>query len=132
MVSMVIFETVNLDRISEFEDWQKRINNTNAKFPGFIGLSSKKLEATQNEYCTVIQFDTPENLKRLLDSIELKELLNEVPQYLIGKPKISHHDGLEIFFSRQNDSVNPPLLQESYSRNYSCLSVNHTGFNLVC
>ncbi|MEP1095185.1 MAG: hypothetical protein ABJG78_08755 [Cyclobacteriaceae bacterium] len=109
---MVIFEKVDPLRILEFEDWQRRINSTNANFPGFVAVSSKKLETTENEYCTVVQFDTPENLKRLLDSNELKTLLNEVTSYLVDKPKISHHEGLDIFFDKQSRNRNHPYYKK--------------------
>ena len=112
MVSMVIFEKVDPRRILEFEAWQKRINSTNANFPGFVGVSSKKLETGENEYSTVVQFDTPENLKRMLDSSELETLLNEATSYLIDKPKISHHEGLDIFFDKPRNTGNPPYYKK--------------------
>lgn len=102
IVSVVVFDKVKPNYQDEFENWQNRIISEIQKFKGFVGVSSKKLEGVKNEHFTIFQFDSPQNLQHWLDSDTLRRYLVEAKQYTQSEPKISFHEGLEIFFSKKD------------------------------
>lgn len=100
IVSIVIINRIKTNFQLEYESWQNRIEKEIKKFEGFIGISDKKLEGTNNEYFTLFQFDTTANLNKWQNSEILLEYLNELKQYTISESKVTLHQGLEIFFHK--------------------------------
>lgn len=113
IVSVVVFDKVNSKYQTEFEDWQHRIISEIKKLNGFVSVSTKKLEGTNNEYFTIFQFDSNENLQSWLNSETLKRYLKEVEKYTLSTPKVSFHQGLEIFFDQKEaKSKQPPFYKK--------------------
>ena len=100
IISIVIINRIKTDFQSQYENWQNRIGIEIKKFEGFIGLSNKKLEGSTNEYITVFQFDTTDNLNAWQNSDILSTFLTELKQYTVSESKITLHEGLEIFFDK--------------------------------
>lgn len=113
IVSVVVFDKVKPDCLTAFEDWQNRINSKLKESKGFVSVSSKKLDDATNEYFTIYQFDSNETLQHWLDSDSKKKLLAEAKQYTLLEPKISLHQGLEIFFNKkETESTQPPFYKK--------------------
>ncbi len=113
IVSVVVSDKIRLQYQTEFENWQERIISELEQFEGFISVSSKKLESPHNEYFTVFQFDSNQNLQKWLDSSVLKKYLFEAKQYTLLEPKISFHEGLELFFNKKEASlIQPPFYKK--------------------
>jgi antibiotic biosynthesis monooxygenase (ABM) superfamily enzyme len=108
IVSVVVFDKVKPKYQTEFEDWQNRIISEIEKLKGFVSVSSKKLDAIENEYFTIFQFDSNENLQIWLDSETQKKYLQEVELYTLSSPKVSFHQGLEFFFAKNESIIKQP------------------------
>lgn len=107
IVSVVILKSIKQNFQLKYEDWEKRIKKEIKNFEGFIAISNKKLEGLNNEYFTIFQFDTPDNLNKWKKSNTLKKYLDEMKQYTLSKSKISQHEGLEIFFNESQTTTTP-------------------------
>ncbi len=108
IVSVVVSDKIKPDRQTDFENWQERIISELIKFDGFISVSPKKLEGVENEYFTLFQFDSNQNLQYWLDSDTLKKYLIEAEQYTVAPPKVSLHQGLEFFFAKKEPITKQP------------------------
>ena len=113
IVSVVVFDKVKPNYQTEFEDWQQRIISEIKKIEGFVSVSSKKIEGADNEYFTLFQFDSNENLQHWLNSETQKTYLKEAKAYTLSSPKVSLHQGLEFFFAK-NESISkqPPFYKK--------------------
>ncbi len=108
IVSVVVSDKIKLNYQAEFENWQERIISDLRKFDGFISVSSKKIKGVENEYFTVFQFDSKENLQYWLNSEALKKYLKEVELYTMAPPKVSLHQGMEFFFDVKETIIKQP------------------------
>ncbi len=108
IVSVVVFDRVKPGHRTAFEDWQDRVISEIRRVNGFVGVSSKRHEGVQNEYFTLFQFDSNQNLQHWLNSDTLKRYLREVGQYTESAPKVSLHQGLDIFFHKRGSTVRQP------------------------
>jgi antibiotic biosynthesis monooxygenase (ABM) superfamily enzyme len=81
-VSAVISTQVAPNRQIEYRSWQHRVAATEATFPGF---QSAKIEppvpGVQDDWATVVQFDTHEHLQAWLGSSERRKLLDEGSEF---------------------------------------------------
>ncbi len=108
IVSVVVSDKVKNNRQSDFENWQERIISEIRKFKGFISVSSKKIEDVENEYFTVFQFDSNQNLQHWIESDVLRKYLSEAEQYTEVPYRISRHQGLEFFFDKEKLMAKQP------------------------
>ncbi|MEZ5115858.1 MAG: hypothetical protein R2737_06280 [Candidatus Nanopelagicales bacterium] len=62
---------------AELANWQRRIDQAAARFPGFIGVQGAALSSDPDAWGVAIGFDGPDNLRRWLDSPTRQALLAE-------------------------------------------------------
>lgn len=113
IVSVIVSDKVKLNHEISFENWQERIISELKNFEGFTSISTKKLAGNKNEYFTVFQFDSNENLQKWLDSDILSKYLKEVEKYTILPPKVSLYRGIEFFFDvKESITKQPPFYKK--------------------
>jgi antibiotic biosynthesis monooxygenase (ABM) superfamily enzyme len=77
-VTEVIITHVPVDKEVEFRQWNAKIHSIEAKFEGFRGIYVQSPAQQQSgNWITLLQFDTPQNLDRWLNSSERQEVLKE-------------------------------------------------------
>ncbi len=77
-VTEVFITQVSPENEKAYRDWMARIHQAEAKFPGFRGVYTQSPTQTGGRnWITLLQFDTPENLDRWLDSPEREKVLDE-------------------------------------------------------
>jgi hypothetical protein len=77
-VTEMIITHVPLEKEAEFRNWSAKIHGIEAKFEGFRGIYVKSpVQTNSRNWITLLQFDTPKNLDRWLNSDARKEILKE-------------------------------------------------------
>lgn len=76
-VAEVFITRVCPDKILAYRNWTAKIHQIEAKFPGFRGVHVQSPGPGQENWVTLLQFDTPEHLDSWLTSEERKEALKE-------------------------------------------------------
>lgn len=67
---------------NRFREWSAKIQQIEAKFPGFCGVHIQAAENQQQNWITLLQFDSHENLDRWLQSEERKQILKESASFI--------------------------------------------------
>ncbi|MEM1283218.1 MAG: antibiotic biosynthesis monooxygenase [Chlamydiota bacterium] len=108
-VTEVIVTRINPGKEVEFREWMASIHQVEAKFPGFRGAYVQSLRDGQcNNWITLLQFDTNENLERWLSSEERKNVLKK-SEFLVDS--LDQHRIISPYagwFSRLSDSGKAP------------------------
>lgn len=76
-VTEIIVTEVNPQEEKAYREWSSKIHQVEAQFPGFRGVYVQSPnQSSGKNWITLLQFDTPENLDRWLNSPERKEFLD--------------------------------------------------------
>lgn len=77
-ITEIFVTQVSPSKEAAFREWLSKIHQVEAKFPGFRGMYVQSPNQTQgNNWITLLQFDTQQNLDRWLSSPERKAVLKE-------------------------------------------------------
>lgn len=77
-VTEVLMTQVSPDKEQAYREWIAKIHQVEAKFPGFRGVYVQSPSQGQGQnWITLLQFDTQENLDKWLSSSEREEVLRE-------------------------------------------------------
>lgn len=77
-VTEVFVTQVDPENEKAYRAWMAKIHEVEAKFPGFRGVYMQSPSQTGGRHwITLLQFDTPENLDRWLNSSERQKVLSE-------------------------------------------------------
>lgn len=77
-VTEVIITEVQPENEKTYREWSAKIHQIEAKFQGFRGVYVQSPNQSQGRHwVTLLQFDTPQNLDRWLESPERQELLKK-------------------------------------------------------
>lgn len=77
-VTEVFVTQVSADKQKAYCEWIAKIHQAEAKFPGFRGVYVQSPSQSHGvNWITLLQFDTPENLDRWLNSRERQKVLEE-------------------------------------------------------
>lgn len=77
-VTEVFVTQVSHEKETAYREWIAKIHQAEAKFPGFRGVYMQSPSQIGGiNWITLLQFDTPENLDRWLNSPERKKVLDE-------------------------------------------------------
>lgn len=99
-ITLVISEVVKPNRIQEYEDWQKGINQVIAGFDGFLGVNViRRGGHTHPEYVTIVRFDTYDRLKQWQDSSVCQEWVAKSRELIVGEVHLQQAGGLELWFT---------------------------------
>ncbi len=103
-VTSIISVVVKPEYIVEYEEWLQKINTQVSKATGFFSVDViKPKNHTQPEYVIILKFDSYSNLKKWVDSIEYKKLINEAKIFQIHIDKDQQTQGMELWFSRPDN-----------------------------
>lgn len=82
-VTEVFITQVSPENEEAYRQWIAKIHHEEAKFPGFKGMYVQSpVQAKGQNWITLLQFDTPENLDRWLSSPERQKVLHESKQLI--------------------------------------------------
>ena len=90
---------------ADYEAWTRGINAALAKFDGSLGSTVLRAGPDRREFHTLLQFDTPENLKGWLDSPERAEWLTKLAGIIIESEEVNSLTGLERWFTLPSQAV---------------------------
>ncbi len=78
VITEIFVTRVTPDKEKAYRKWIAKIHQEEAKFPGFRGMYLQSPASVEGEnWITLLQFDTQENLDRWLSSSERSNVLNE-------------------------------------------------------
>jgi hypothetical protein len=81
-VTVVVTHPVRPDRVDEFLQWQRRLDDAERTFPGFRGTELlPPVAGVQPDWTILYSFDTEEHLNNWLDSPQRKKMLEEGEQF---------------------------------------------------
>lgn len=82
-VTAVITNSVKDGRAVEFRSWQQRIQATQARYPGYLGVTVQPpIPGVSREWVTLLRFDTGDNLRAWLESDDCARLTRESEELL--------------------------------------------------
>lgn len=90
-VTEVFITQVNPSQDKAYREWMAKVHQIEAAFPGFKGMYVQAPNPGQGQnWITLLQFDTPENLDRWLNSTERQKILQE------GKSLVTSFDSHRV------------------------------------
>lgn len=99
-ITLVISEVVEPNRIDEYEDWTKGINQSAQQFEGFIGVDVIRPRDHQYpEYVVIVKFDNYEHCKNWLTSSIYKKWMRKSHQLISRRSQQQLPNGLELWFT---------------------------------
>jgi antibiotic biosynthesis monooxygenase (ABM) superfamily enzyme len=82
MVTEIITVSVKPGMEEAYRDWVDRIRQVEARFPGYQGLELQPpIHGLQDDWVSLLRFDTAEHLNAWLESDARREALREVEQF---------------------------------------------------
>ncbi len=116
-VTEVFITHVSPEKVDAFSLWTTKIRNIEAQFPGYRGTYLQPPKDSQGEnWITLLQFDTMENLERWLTSDERKVILQEGQAFIcsLESHRISSpFAGWFSMFSKIENGVFPPVWKQT-------------------
>lgn len=116
LVSAVISTRVAPGREPAFRAWQKRIAAAEATFPGFQGAKVEPpIPGVQDDWATVVRFDTDEHLQAWLESPRRRQLLDEAREFGAESRVRTVRGGFEGWFTvgGQPGAAPPPAWKQN-------------------
>lgn len=83
-VTEVFVTQITPDKEKIYREWIAKIHQAEAKFPGFRGVYMQSPQNGGLNWITLLQFDTPKNLDRWLNSAERQQVLNEAKPLIVS------------------------------------------------
>jgi len=83
-VTMVIVTEIKRGREEDYRNWAERIQQVQAKFPGYIGSFTQPPHQRENGWTAVLRFDSGANLDRWLNSKERAAMIKESEDMIEG------------------------------------------------
>jgi len=81
-VTVVVSQIVKPECTEAYQQWQTRVDNIAARYPGFVGTEMiKPVPGLQEEWVVVFRFDSAEHLDGWFNSEEHKRLVAEAEPY---------------------------------------------------
>jgi antibiotic biosynthesis monooxygenase (ABM) superfamily enzyme len=108
-VTAIISMRVQPGKEAAFIDWQHRIAASEATFPGFSGYRLEPpVPGVQEDWTTMIRFDSDAHLDAWLNSPERERLLAEAPQFSAEFHTRKVHTGFDSWFATGSGASAPP------------------------
>jgi antibiotic biosynthesis monooxygenase (ABM) superfamily enzyme len=108
-VTAVIMTTVATGHGKEFERWHARVKERQSTYPGFLGCEVQPPTGTfQQEWVTLLRFDSNEHLDNWLESGERTQLLREAEEIIDRSNERRVRTSFEGWFKFGADDKPPP------------------------
>jgi uncharacterized protein len=99
-VSAVISTRVQPGREQAFREWQRRIAAVEASFPGFQGVKLEPpVPGVQDDWVTVLRFDSDAHLQAWLTSPRRQQLLDEARDFSLESHVRTVRSGFDAWFT---------------------------------
>jgi antibiotic biosynthesis monooxygenase (ABM) superfamily enzyme len=113
-VSAIISAVIAPGHEESFRAWNQRITAAEAQYPGFVGHKlSPPLPGVQDDWVTILTFDSEANLDSWLKSPERQALLNESAAFTSGFQTRKVRSGFEQWFSVPGGAPPPPVWKQN-------------------
>lgn len=83
-VTEAFFTRARADKLREYQVWQTKVHQAQARFPGYSGMVLQPPLKGQQEWITLLRFDTASHLEAWLASPERRQLLEELEGLVEG------------------------------------------------
>jgi uncharacterized protein len=109
-VTAIISMRILPEQEQAFLEWQRRIDALESTFPGFEGYRLEPpVPGVQDDWVSVLRFDTDEHLENWLKSPERARILEEAPKFTVPFHVRKAHTGFEPWFmSGKPPGTEPP------------------------
>ncbi len=108
-VTVVFVRNVKPNRINDFEEWVKGINQAVKGIEGYIGADViRPGDHSHPEYVIVLRFDGYEHLRTWMESREREIWVKKLEGMTIGETHIQEAHGFEPWFTLPDHSTVPP------------------------
>ena len=113
-VTAVIMTSVAPGNEQEFQRWHARVKERQSTYPGFLGCEVQPPTGTfQEEWVTLLRFDSGEHLDNWLESDERKSLLREAEAIIDRSRERRVRTSFEGWFKFGADNKPPPSWKQA-------------------
>jgi antibiotic biosynthesis monooxygenase (ABM) superfamily enzyme len=115
-VTAVISMRVRPGQEEAFVQWQQRIAATEAEFEGFSGYKLEPpIPGVQDDWVTLLRFDTDQHLDAWLNSEQRQRLLEETPKFSTEYHTRKMRTGFDSWFTsgKGPDAIPPPAWKQN-------------------
>ena len=113
-VTAMIMTNVTPGHEKEFERWHARVKERQSKYPGFLGCEVQPPTGMfQQEWVTLLRFDSKEHLENWLESAERTQLLREADGIIDRSTERRVRTSFEGWFKFGADHRPPPSWKQS-------------------
>jgi antibiotic biosynthesis monooxygenase (ABM) superfamily enzyme len=113
-VSAIISMTIKPGQETAFRAWNQKITGAEAQFPGFLGHRLEPpIPGVQNDWVTVLTFDSDAHLNAWMGSPERQALLKEFAPYTADLHARTVRSGFEQWFQVPGDAALPPVWKQN-------------------
>ncbi len=113
-VSVVISTRVKPGQEAAFQDWQRRIAAVEAGFPGYQGYKlAPPVPGVQDDWVTIIRFDTEPHLQAWLDSPQRQELVKQSEAFTSETHLRTVRTGFDAWFKLGDGGAAPPAWKQN-------------------
>ena len=105
-VTVLLVRNVRADRLNEFEEWVKGINQVVKGFEGYLGTDLiRPRDHSHPEYVIVLRFDDYEHLRTWMGSKEREEWVKRSEDMTIGEIHVQEAHGFQPWFTLPDHSA---------------------------
>ncbi len=99
-VTVLLVRKVRPERVHDFEEWVKGVNQVVRGFPGYQGTDLiRPRDASHPEYVIVLRFDSYEHLGTWMGSAERAEWVKKSEEMTVGEMQVQEAGGLAPWFT---------------------------------
>lgn len=98
--TLIFRRTVRPGRGADYRQWVEGIQRASTDVKGFLGASTMGHGATENEYISIVRFDSFDALRAWEESDLRREWLAKLPADVVdGDAQVRRLEGLELWFT---------------------------------
>ena len=109
-ITTVVRHFIKKDKLLEFENWTKGINERAKQFKGFQGLTRIPPPVGSNEYITLFKFSSVDALQKWMDSSERKTEISKLNVLSEKEMILGQTEGIDFWFDapEKKKAIPPP------------------------
>lgn len=120
--AVVITHRIRSDRHAEYERWLEEIAPLCRAAPGHLDWHIvRPIPGVTETYTVIVRFDTPEHLKRWMDSDDRKQLIQKVKPLFVGSDDFFVSSGLDFWFTPTSAKAKVPVRWKQFLLTWSAI-----------
>ncbi len=120
--AVVITHRIRGDRHAEYERWLEEIAPLCRAAPGHLDWHIvRPIPGITETYTVIIRFDTPEHLKRWMESDDRKQLIQKVRPLFVGSDDFFVSSGLDFWFAPAGAKAKVPVRWKQFLLTWSAI-----------